>query len=180
MARQRQRSLWVGVSVCAVLIVLIGAGAFVWSRNGGAVTSSTTVPSTVAPSPQTSTTLATSLSAPAASVVDDGKFLAEVTEADPSLEKYEKKAGNVALRSLLTDGSAFCAFLQRDRNLDDAMVSVVVGARQVEPQTHLPMTVTTFNAVDAVAILTLCPSEEALLPSASLSKIRSLGSSLSP
>ena len=156
--------------------MLVGSGAFVWVRSG-AVTAST-IPTTAPPS--TSTTLASSLAAPAASVVDDGRYLAEVTEADPSLAKYEKSKGNVALRSLLTDGSAFCAFLQRDGNLDDAMVSVVVGARQVQAQTNLPMTVTTFNAIDAVALLTLCPSLQKYVPPASLSKIRALGASIAP
>jgi hypothetical protein len=86
----------------------------------------------------------------------------------------------VALRSLLTDGSAFCAFLSRDRNLDDAMVSVVVGARHVESQTHLPLTVTTFNALDAMALLTLCPAQQKFVSPASLAKIRAMGASLSP
>jgi predicted solute-binding protein len=114
------------------------------------------------------------------SVVADGKFLAEVTEVDPSLVAYEKKSGNVALRSLLTDGSAFCSFLKRDGDIDDAMVSVVLGAQHVETQTRLPMSVTTFNAVDAVALLSLCPSLQKSVPPSDLAKIRSLGASLTP
>ena len=172
----RRRSIGVAISVGVLVLVLVGAAAIAWDHSEATapVTSTTEVVHS------TTTTMATSLSAPTASVVDDGRYLAEVTEADPSLVKYEKVRGNVALRSLLTDGSAFCAFLQRDRNLDDAMVSVVVGARQVQTQTHLPMTVTTFNAVDAVALLTLCPSLQRYVPSASLTKIRALGASLSP
>ena len=91
---------------------------------------------------------------------------------------YEKKFGDVALRSLLTDGSAFCAFLNRDKDLDTAMVSVAVGARHVESQSHLPMTVPTFNAIDSVALLTLCPSLESVVPSSDLTKIRELGTAL--
>jgi hypothetical protein len=113
-------------------------------------------------------------------VVADGKFLAEVTEADPSLANYEKKSGNVALRSLLTDGSAFCSFLKSDGDIDDAMVSVVAGAQQVEAETKLPMSVTTFNAVDAVALLTLCPSLQNSVSKSDLAKIRALGDSLEP
>jgi hypothetical protein len=86
--------------------------------------------------------------------------------------------GNVALRALLTDGSAFCAFLGRGGGIDNAMASVVIGARSVEPQTHLPSTVTTFNAIDAVALLTLCPSEQKLVPAQDRAKIRQLGNAL--
>jgi len=62
--------------------------------------------------------------------------------------------------------------------MDSAMVSVVVGARQVETESHLPMTVTTFNAVDAVALLTLCPSLQSVVPKKDLVKIRALGVAL--
>jgi hypothetical protein len=118
------------------------------------------------------------LTAPRSSAAQDAQFLSEVAEADPTLVTYEKKSGNVALRSLLTDGSAFCAFLNRDRDMDSAMVSVVVGARQVEAESHLPMTVTTFNAVDAVALLTLCPSLQSVVPKRDVTKIRELGAEL--
>jgi hypothetical protein len=118
------------------------------------------------------------LTAPRATVTQDAQFLTEVTEVDPALTTYEKRSGNVALRSLLTDGSAFCAFLQRDRDIDSAMVSVAVGARQVESQTRLPLSVTTFNAVDSVALLSLCPSLQPLVPSSDLARIRKLGAAL--
>jgi predicted solute-binding protein len=118
------------------------------------------------------------LDGPKTSVSDDALFLSDVTEVDPRLVTYEKQFGNIALRSLLTDGSAFCAFLHRDRDIDTAMVSVAVGARQVAAQSHLPMTVTTFNAVDSVALLTLCPSLESELPVSDLTKIRRLGAAL--
>jgi hypothetical protein len=38
--------------------------------------------------------------------------------------------------------------------------------------------VTTFNAVEAVALLTLCPSEQRFLPAADRTKIGNLGASL--
>lgn len=104
--------------------------------------------------------------------------MTDVTEADPALATYEQKQGNVALRALLTDGSAFCAFLQRGGGIDNAMVSVVVGARSQEAQTHLPLSVATFNSVDAVALLTLCPSDQKLVPASDRSKIRQLGHTL--
>jgi hypothetical protein len=101
-----------------------------------------------------------------------------VTVVDPALKTYEKTSGNVALRSLLTDGTAFCAFLGRDRNLDSAMVSVAIGARHVESRTHLPLSVTTFNTVDAVALLTLCRSLQTVVPAKTLATIRTLGAEL--
>jgi hypothetical protein len=105
--------------------------------------------------------------------------LTDVTKADPKLVTYEKSEGNIALQSLLTDGSAFCAFLQRDDDIDGAMVSVAEGAQQDESQTHLPLSVTTFNAVDAVALLTLCPSLEKDVPASDIVRIRALGATLS-
>lgn len=111
-------------------------------------------------------------------MAQDGRYLDEVTEADPALVNYEEKEGKVALRALLTDGSAFCAFLRRGGGLDDAMVSVAVGARSVEAKTHLPLSVTTFNTVESVALLTLCPSLERLVPGSVRSKVRSLGNAL--
>ena len=48
---------------------------------------------------------------------------------------YEQTQGNVALRALLTDGSAFCAFLQGGAGIDNAMVSV---AWEQEAKRHRP------------------------------------------
>jgi len=39
-------------------------------------------------------------------VADVAQFLTEVTDVDPALKSYEKQSGNVALRALITDGSA--------------------------------------------------------------------------
>ncbi len=173
-ATQRRRWCIAGVVLLAVVVV----GALLW----GGRDDPTSAP-TVTTSRPTATTLLASpspLKAPKTTVADDARFLTEVTEADPALESYEKKSGNVALRSLLTDGSAFCAFLRQSDDIDTAMVSVAVGAHQVESQTHLPTSVTTFNAIDSVALLTLCPSLESVVPASDLTKIRRLGAALSP
>ena len=118
------------------------------------------------------------LTGPKTTPLEDTRYLADVAKADPALATYVDQRGNVALRALLTDGSAFCAFLHRDRSIDPAMVSVVVGARGVESSTHLPLTIATFNALDAVSLLTLCPSEQSLVPRADLVKIEELGATL--
>jgi hypothetical protein len=171
--RSRFRLLFSGT--CALALVAMIVIAVTWGANGDTptVANTTTVPTT-----HTTTSASSKLTAPKSSVASDALFLSDVTEVDPALTTYEKKSGNIALRSLLTDGSAFCAFLHRDKDIDTAMVSVAVGARQVESQTHLPLTVTTFNAVDSVALLTLCPSLESVVPASDLSKIRNLGAAL--
>ena len=114
------------------------------------------------------------LRAPKTSNAQDSKYFTDVAEADPALVSYEQKQGNVALRALLTDGSAFCALLGRERNLDTALVEEATGVRGTEAQTHLPLSVTTFNTVESVSLLTLCPSEQRLLPSSVRTKIRNL------
>lgn len=118
------------------------------------------------------------LRAPKTTPAQDARYLSDVTKADPALESYLQTGGNVALRALLTDGSAFCAFLRRGGGVDQAMVSVAVGARSVESKTHLPSSVKTFNTVEAVALLTLCSSEQTLIPASDRSKLRKLGRAL--
>jgi hypothetical protein len=171
----RWRSPYTITTACLVLVVIV---ATVAAAHRGRDTSATVVTTTSIPSRPPATS-SKPLSAPSASVAEDGMFLTDVTEADPALVAYEKSDGNLALRSLLTDGSAFCAFLKRDGDIDGAMVSVAIGARQVESTTHLPLSVTTFNAVEAVALLTLCPSLQKLVPASDMAKIRELGVSLS-
>jgi len=149
------------------LAILITA-AWIWNGPAG------TAAATASPG----STKSTPLKAPRISYAQDLKFFTDVTEADPALYKYEQKQGNVALRALLTDGSAFCALLKRGGGIDDALVAEASGARSAESQTHLPLSVTTFNAIEAVALLTLCPSEQKLLPSSDRTKIRSLGHEL--
>jgi hypothetical protein len=143
-----------------------------------APTNSTASGSTASTAHSAAATPLSPLVAPKASAADDAAFLADVTEADPSLVAYEREQGNVALRALLTDGSAFCAFLAQGGGIDSAMVSVAAGAQSVEAQTHLPSSVTTFNAIEAVALLTLCPSEQTLVPASDQVRIRSLGVAL--
>ena len=118
------------------------------------------------------------LTAPKVSVAQDSTYFTDVTEADPKLVTYEQKEGNVALRALLTDGSAFCAFLQRGGGIDEALVDEAIGARSTESQTHLPLSVTTFNTIEAVALLRLCPSEQKLVPTSVRTNIRHLAETL--
>jgi hypothetical protein len=118
------------------------------------------------------------LSAPKTTIAQDGQYLTKVTEVDPDLATYEQNKGNVALRALLTDGSAFCAFLQRGAGIDNALASVAIGARGQETKTDLPLSVTTFNSIESVALLTLCPHDQKLLPASDRSKIRKLGKAL--
>jgi hypothetical protein len=118
------------------------------------------------------------LTAPKTTPVKDSQYLLDVTKADSALGTYVQQRGDVALRALLTDGAAFCAFLKRGGGIDAALTSVAVGAKSVEPQTHLPLKVKTFNTMEAVALLTLCPSEQRLLPASDRSKIRALGRAL--
>ena len=158
------------VAVASLVLLSLGAVAWAWSANGRA--SPTTVTTTSVPAGSVGSSAP--LKAPTTSVANEALFLSDVTEVDPALATYEHKSGNVALRSLITDGSAFCAFLTRDRDIDAAMVSVVVGARQVESQTHLPLSVTTFNTVDSVALLTLCPSLQSMVPVSDQAKISKL------
>ena len=128
------------------------------------------VSASAASSPQ----MSSPLRAPKTSNAQDTTYFTDVAEADPALASYEQNQENVALRALLTDGSAFCALLQRARNLNDALVEEASGARSTEAQTHLPLSVTTFNTIESVSLLTLCPSEQKLLPASVRSKIRTL------
>ena len=171
-----KRTGWLIAGSCVLVVVIVSTLTWASSRGGDPTNAASTTTSW--PTRTTLPAASHSLKAPSATVAEDSQFLTEVTEVDPALTNYEKRSGNVALRSLLTDGSAFCAFLQRDRDIDTAMVSVVVGARQVESQTHLPLSVTTFNTVDTVALLTLCPSLQSVVPAKDLVKIRKLGSEL--
>jgi hypothetical protein len=132
----------------------------------------------LATSTSTSSGSSAPLKAPKTTTAQDTKFFTDVAEADPALASYEQKQENVALRALLTDGSAFCALLKRGGGLDTALVDEATGARGTESQTHLPLSVTTFNTIESVALLALCPSEQKLLPAAVRTKIRNLGKSL--
>ena len=132
------------------------------------------------PSPKgaAATTPSTALSAPKTSFAQDTKYFTYVTEADPALVTYEQQQGNEALRALLTDGSAFCALLRRGGGIDSALVAEADGATSTESQTKLPLSVTTFNTIESVSLLTLCPSEQSLIPASDRSRIRNLGDAL--
>jgi hypothetical protein len=120
------------------------------------------------------------LVAPRTSPIQDARYLADVAKADPDLATYVQQQGNVALKAMLTDGTAFCAFLHRGVGIDSALLSVALGAKSVESQTQLPADVTTFNAMEAVALLDLCPSEQQLVPATVRAKIHKLGAALGP
>ena len=154
-----------------LLAVVLGASFGPIGSTGSAATSA---------SPQISTSAPPSapLRAPRTSAAQDTKFFTDVAEADPKLAAYEQKQENVALRALLTDGSAFCALLKHGGDLNDVLVEEATGARGTESQTHLPLSVTTFNTIESVALLALCPSEQKLLPASVRTKIRNLGKSL--
>jgi hypothetical protein len=118
------------------------------------------------------------LRAPKTTPVQDAAYLTNVAQADSDLATYTQQDGNVALRAMLTDGSAFCAFLLRDQGIDAALVDLADGARSVESQTHLPASVRTFNTLESVAMIDLCPNEQGLIPAALRSKLHQLAKSL--
>ena len=159
------------LGVLTVLAVVAG-GAF------GLVGPTRTAGASTTPQASTSSTPSAPLKAPRTTGAQDTKFFTGVAEADPKLAAYEQKQENVALRALLTDGSAFCALLKRGGGLDAVLVEEATGARGTESQTHLPLSVTTFNTIEGVALLTLCPSEQKLLPASVRTKIHNLGKSL--
>ena len=101
-----------------------------------------------------------------------------MAKADPDLATYVQQDGNVALRAMLTDGTAFCAFLRRGGGIDTALVDVALGAHSVESQTHLPANVHTFNTLESVALIDLCPGEQRLVPASVRAKLHRLTATL--
>jgi len=118
------------------------------------------------------------LRAPTTTPAQDAAYLTNVAQADSELATYTQQEGNVALRAMLTDGAAFCAFLLRDEGIDAALVDLADGARSVETQTHLPSSVRTFNTLESVAMIDLCPREQRLIPASVRSKLHQLAASL--
>jgi hypothetical protein len=170
--------------VLRAAIVVIGASLWALGSVGPAPSAAAAMINPGPPPPPPTTTTSppstpSPLRAPKTTTAQDTKFFSEVAVADAALASYEQKKGNVALRALLTDGSAFCALLTRSGGLDTALVQEASGVRGTEAQTHLPLSVTTFNTIESVALLTLCPSEQKLVPGAVRSKIRNLGKHLS-
>jgi hypothetical protein len=174
MAAARRSSCRIVVSACILAAVAFGSASCGGSDPAGST--GATTPSV--PAPSAGPTPSTPLSAPQESLADDSRYFTDVTEADPALATYEQQQGNVALRALLTDGTAFCALLRRGGGVDGALVAEAVGARSDELQTHLPLSVTTFNTIEAVALLTFCPSEQDLLSASAKSRIHDLGDTL--
>jgi hypothetical protein len=120
------------------------------------------------------------LIAPKTSAAQDARYLSDVAKSDPALSTYVQQQGSVALKAMLTDGGAFCAFLRRGGGIDNALLDVAAGAKSVESETHLPSGVTTFNAIEAVALIDLCPREQRLVPASVRTKLRRLRSALGP
>jgi hypothetical protein len=138
------------------------------------------------PTPTTSSTTRTGASAktdaplvgPQTSPAQDTEYITDVTKADSTLATYAQQQAEVAVRAMLTDGAGFCAFLRRDGNIDQAILDTDTGAKSLEAQTHLPYSVTTFNTLEAVALIVLCPSEQSVVPASVRARIHRLGSAL--
>jgi hypothetical protein len=154
---------------CAIAIGLIAAGCSSGGRPGASRPSASR-PIASAPA----TTVAGRLEAPKASATQDDAYFRDLATVDRSLTAYVGSEQGVALRALLTDGAAFCGFLDRGGGIDNAMESVVVGANSVEVQTHLPRSIATFNAIDAAALIALCPDEQRLIPKTDVEHIQEL------
>jgi len=118
------------------------------------------------------------LVAPKTSPAQDARYLTDVAKADSGLATYVQHKGNVALKAMLTDGTAFCAFLHRGGGIDSALLNVAAGAKSVESQTHLPSGVATFNAIEAVALIDLCPAQQREVPASVRTKLRRLRAAL--
>jgi uncharacterized lipoprotein YbaY len=169
------------VALLAVALALAGGASVVGATGfapAGATTTSSQPARSSGPTKSSGPARSAPLSAPRTTFAQDTKYLTDITVADPQLTTYEQKQGNVALRALLTDGSAFCALLTRTKGIDVALVAEANGVRGTESQTHLPLSVTTFNTIEAVALLTLCPSETKRMPAPVRVKISALGKAL--
>lgn len=169
------RAYRISAALCVVAVAVVALVVSASGPPGRAASAATARQSTIR---SASSKSSTALSPPKTTFSQDTKFFTDVTEADPSLVVYEQKDGDVALQALLTDGSAFCAFLRRGGGIDKALVEEAEGARSTETRTSLPLSVTTFNTIESVALLTLCPSKQKLIPATDRAKIRALGKEL--
>jgi len=160
--------LWGFLCPSAIATVLLLAGCSPSSPSGASR------PATSAPA----TTVGAKLEVPKTTPAQDGTYFRDLATVDQSLSRYVESEQGVALRALLTDGAAFCAFLNLGGGIDNAMGSVVIGANSVERQTHLPRSIATFNAIDAVALIALCPGEQRLVPTTALQHIHKLEQAL--
>lgn len=161
----------------SALVVLLLTLAVVAGACGGASAASpspTSTPSTT----RTASEGEAPLVGPKTTPAQDTEYITDVTKADAHLASYAQQQGDVALQAMLTDGAGFCAFLRREGAIDKAILDTALGAKSLESETHLPYSVTTFNTLEAVALLTLCPAEQSLVPSSVRAKIHRLGSAL--
>jgi len=149
------------------LAVVVGCAACGGSSASPSPASST--PTTLSP-----TALTAPLQGPKTTPAQDTRYLTDVTKADSNLVTYAQQQGNVGLQAMLTDGSAFCAFLARGVGLDVALLSVAQGAHSLESQTKLPENVTTYNTLESVALIDLCPSEQRDVPASVQAKLQAL------
>jgi hypothetical protein len=140
--------------------------------------SSASHPTSSPPTTAAATTVPGRLEAPKTTATQDDAYFRDLATIDQSLTTYVNSGQSVALQALLTDGSAFCAFLKSGGGIDTAMESVVIGANSVETQTHLPRSVTTFNAIDSAALIALCPDEQGLTPETDRQHLRQLEKAL--
>ena len=115
-----------------------------------AASAACSVPSAAATSPKPAAhsgqAASTPLSAPKTSFSQDEKFFTDVTVADPALVTYEQQQKDVALRALLTDGSAFsrcCIEQEVEAQVEQASIKRSwprrMGSRNTESTTHLPL-----------------------------------------
>ena len=118
------------------------------------------------------------LRAPKTSTAQDARYLTDLAEVDSDLVTYVNKYGNSALHGMLADGLAFCAILGRGGGIDNALINEAEGARADEDHTHLPLNVHTFNTLESLALIDLCPGEQRLVPASVRAKLSQLGGSL--
>jgi hypothetical protein len=168
----------VGRPRAVVAWVLLGALATVGAACASSSSAGTATSTPAGSIRTTEGPAAPTLAVPKTTPSQDNEYLGDVAKANPALATYVQKQGNVALRAMLTDGAAFCAFLRRGGGIDNALVAVAVGAKSVESQTQLPESVATFNSIEAVALLTLCPSDQTLVPASVRTKVHHLGQEL--
>ena len=79
---------------------------------------------------------------------------------------------------MLTDGTAFCAFLRRGGGIDNALTEVAPGRTAWRPRRICPSTCNTFNTIESVALIDLCPGEQRLVPSSVRTKLGRLAAAL--
>jgi hypothetical protein len=171
-SRTRLAQMVAVVATCALLGACGSAAATSSSPSAGSAPSAGTTPS--ASSAATAGSSSGGDSSVDNSTSADTKYYVDLDTADPALSTYVNQQSQVALRALLADGIDFCDVLYQGGGIDNAMTSVAAGADRVESTTHLPRSVTTFNAIDSAALLALCPSAQHLLPASDQKSLKQL------